>query len=310
MAHEADVGGIPYVRKQGKVEYLYGKRMLGSDQISEFFGRADSKEVQNKANQYRAAQAAARERRKIVTALKSAGLTAPLSQIGVVLEVLADAGLFDERQGVLVGTAAYQSMDALVGTFLPSAAMMTGDVDIATATIALRAKADGDTMEKILKRADKSFRPVPTLDRKAWPWRFKNDRNFFVDLMIPVKTRKDDSLAKLRNLEAGAMRLQQLEWLIENPVKAVALYGSGVPIRVPDPARFAIHKLIVSQRRGAESVKARKDLRQAAALLEALSENDPNHLSSVLEDAFEKGSRGWKAPVVAACKKIGFKLPG
>lgn len=307
-AHTAEPGGSTYVRKQGAVEYLYGKRTLGNGQISEFLGRADHRGVRARADRYVAAQEAARERRKLVSLLKSAGLTAPLSQVGMVLEVLADAGLLDEEQGVLVGTTAYQSMDALVGVYLPSTAMMTGDVDVATAQIALRAKTEGDTMQKILKRADKSFRPVPALDAKAWPWRFRNDSGFLVDLLIPVKKRNDDNPARLEKLEAGAMRLQQLEWLLENPVQAVALHGAGVPIRVPDPARYALHKMIISGKRGMERAKANKDLEQAKALCEALSQENPGHLQAVFDDARRRGKKGWADPIAVACKKIGFEL--
>jgi hypothetical protein len=305
-AHAAEPGGSTYVRKQVKVEYIYGKRTLGAGQISEFLGRADDERVQARAERYRKAQAAARERRKIVSMLKSAGLTAPTPQVGIILEVLADAGLFDEGQGVLVGTAAYQSMDALLGVFLPSTAIMTGDVDVATATLALRAKAEGDTMEQILKRADESFRAVGGLDRKAWPWRFRNDEGFFVELLMPVRKRNDESPARLRGLKAGALRMQQIEWLIENPVRAVALYGAGVPIRVPDPARYAIHKMIVAKRRGADRIKARKDLEQASAIWEALSETDSGHLQAVLANACRRGKRGWEDRIKASCKEMGL----
>ena len=308
MVHDADPGGSTYVKKQGKIEYIYGKRMLGDSQISEFIGRADDPKIQGRAESYRNAQAASRDRRKILGALKSAGLTTPLPQVGRILEVIADAGLFADGQGILIGTAAYQSMDALVGMFLPSTAMMTGDIDVATATLALRAKTEGDTMDKILQRADKTFQPIGSIDRKAWPWRFKNDQGFLVELLMPVKKRNDESTAKLRAIGAGAMRLQQLEWLIKDPVRAVVLYGAGVPIRVPDPARFAVHKLMISGKRRGDSIKYQKDLAQAAAICEALSQTNPGHLAAMFDDARKRGKRGWADPINAACKQIGFKL--
>jgi hypothetical protein len=62
---------------------------------------------------------------------------------------------------------------------------------------------------------------------------------------------------------------------------------------VPDPARFALHKLIVQgERRGALRLKAAKDVAQAAHLLAWLW---PNRRAAVLEalDNMEGRGKGW-----------------
>lgn len=47
----------------------------------------------------------------------------------------------------------------------------------------------------------------------------------------------------------------------------------AIPANLPDPARFAIHKLIVAQERAAGfQTKVQKDVTQAMALVEALIE--------------------------------------
>jgi hypothetical protein len=77
---------------------------------------------------------------------------------------------------------------------------------------------------------------------------------------------------------AAAQPLRFLDFLIADPVRSVMLYRGGVPVRIPAPERFAVHKLIVATRRGTEdetqsgfASKREKDIRQAGILVEALS---------------------------------------
>ncbi|CAG1014005.1 hypothetical protein ANAEL_04862 [Anaerolineales bacterium] len=42
-----------------------------------------------------------------------------------------------------------------------------------------------------------------------------------------------------------------LDYLIEKPINAVMLAGNPCLVKVPQPARFALHKLVVSQERAA-----------------------------------------------------------
>jgi len=60
--------------------------------------------------------------------------------------------------------------------------------------------------------------------------------------------------------------------------------GAGILVNVPDPARFAFHKLWISGRRPvSEQTKAAKDLRQAGAVLEVLLEDRPTDLPPAWE---------------------------
>src|SRR5450759_2940589 len=54
----------------------------------------------------------------------------PNTEIGSIVEALAKAGVFRLR-GVLVGTVAYQTYSAMLGSKLPISILQTGDVDIA-----------------------------------------------------------------------------------------------------------------------------------------------------------------------------------
>ena len=85
------------------------------------------------------------------------------------------------------------------------------------------------------------------------------------------------------------------------------LYRQGVLIQVPRPERFAIHKLIVAERRreGAGSLKSRKDRAQAAFLIEVLAEEQPDALSDAYAAARDKGP-AWRT----ALENSLDRLPG
>lgn len=66
-------------------------------------------------------------------------------------------------------------------------------------------------------------------------------------------------------------------------------------VNLPDPARYALHKvLIAGEREGAFRVKTRKDLAQAAHLLAVLSQWRPESLTEALDDLLSRGP-GWQS---------------
>ena len=76
-------------------------------------------------------------------------------------------------------------------------------------------------------------------------------------------------------------------------------------IQVPRPERFAIHKLIVADRRrgGPDALKARKDRAQAAFLVEALAEERPHDLAEAYQAALESGP-AWRARIAASLARL------
>jgi hypothetical protein len=70
-----------------------------------------------------------------------------------------------------------------------------------------------------------------------------------VDFLVPNQGADEDEPLYLPALNTAAEPLRFLDFLIYEPVKAVLLHGPGTAITVPSPERFAVHKLIVSQRR-------------------------------------------------------------
>ncbi len=297
--------GTVYRQNVKGIDYLYVRASVGAARRDRFLGRADDPDVQARAVAAKEEARRATERRNIVRILRAQGIPAPTTELGRVLDALADAGLF--KDAVLVGTAAYQCYSPIVGMALPAASLMTQDADLATATLALAADEGAETLETILKRADPSFRPIPGLSRGAPPSHFRSASGFLVDLLTPQLRRSDQNPMPLKALAAGAAPLQHLGWLIETPVPAVALHAAGVPIRAPQPARYAAHKLIVAQKRRTETAKRRKDLVQAKALIEALQSSDPWGLADAIADARSRGRDGWQRPLDRSLKELGIE---
>lgn len=300
--------GTVYTQRKNGNAFLYFKRMVGRQRVDEYIGPATDPAARERADAIRFQQVLTRQRRKIVSALRRAGVPAPVTALARVLDAMSDAGLF--AQGVLVGTAAYQCYAPLIGAALPAAAMMTQDADLATASLALAANDGQSSMLDILHRADPSFREIAGLSAKAPPASFHSSDGFRVDLLTPLLRREDSNPMPLKKLAAGATPLHHLKWLIHEPVVAVAVAGPGIRVQLPQPARFAIHKLIVAQKRPAgDRLKRGKDLQQARALIAILREIDPQPLGEALQSAFRQGKEGWKAPIQASLAELELRLP-
>ncbi len=64
-------------------------------------------------------------------------------------------------------------------------------------------------------------------------------------------------------------------------------------MNVPQPERYAVHKLIVAERRTASAAKRPKDLYQASSLFDALAENRAHDLAAAWHEAYERGPQ-WR----------------
>lgn len=302
----APLAGSVYIRKRDGIEYFYAKIPVGMARVDTFIGRTGDPQAERNAESLRQGMQLARERRRLVSMLRRAGLAAPPRTLGATLDALAHAGLF--RGGaVLVGTGAYMMCEPLVGRTLASPALTTGDLDLATTDLALHSEPP-ERLEAILKRGDPSFEPVLQIDPRQPPSRFRTASGFLLDLITPIRRRDDTNPMPLDGLEAGAAPLQYVDWLIESPVPTVALWGSGVIVNVPQPARFAVHKLILAQKRdGGDRMKRQKDLLQANSLIDALRANDPFSLADALADACEQGGKGWAQPIERSLEELDRK---
>jgi hypothetical protein len=293
-----DNPGSVTVRKIRGKEYLYVTVKDGGTRRQRSLGRADNPDAIAKAEQFKDAAARARGLRTTVSLLKKAHIPGPSIPLGRVLEAIANAGLFN--QGVmLVGTAAYQTYPCLVGAFLPSTALMTNDADILLSSFI--SKDEPQDLEAILKRADPSFKAIMSNDDQL-PKVFRSSDNFQVDILTKFgRGRKSPIL--FDDLQCSAEALKFMEYLANENVDAVALYGTGVLVKVPPPMRYAIHKLLIAQERKANAPKRNKDLKQAKDLIDIFLETDSAGFEDELRDARKRGP-AWRKNIDASLSEI------
>lgn len=220
------------------------------------------------------------------------------------LTALAKAGTF-RLGGTIVGTHAFRLYEGELGLrFRLSDMMQTGDIDIAQfERLSLAVQDQVETpLQDSFRQLD--FAPLPTTFGAA-VWRWKQTRsNSLVEFLTP-SFRPDEDIRPLPALGVSAQSLHYLNYLIAEPIKAAALYRSGVLVQIPQPERFAIHKLIVADRRrgGPDQIKSIKDRAEAAFLIRALAQDRPEELREAYEIALASGPR-WGERIAASLKRM------
>ena len=235
-----------------------------------------------------------RERRALVsTLIRSFGLPQPIREIGNVIAALTKAGVFRLR-GVLVGTAAYQTYSAMLGTRLPISALQTGDVDIAQfLSVSVAIEDQTPPVIEVLKEVDRTFRAVPHIDGEQHVTTYEAKGGLRVDFLTPNQGPDTDQPQSLPAFQTDAQPLRFLDYLIYEPEPAVLLHDAGVYVLVPAPQRYAIHKLIISRRRREGTAKRDKDLQQAEALIKVLIEKRPHEIRAAWKEAIQRGPK-WR----------------
>ncbi|QPC43834.1 hypothetical protein HW532_14740 [Kaustia mangrovi] len=299
------IGTIEERRRNGRT-YLYERFRIGTEMMSRYLGE-DKPELRARLERAEALRAEADMRKKrmarLARTLRAEGFITTDRQTGSILLAFARAGVF-RLGGTLVGTSAYSLYQGELGVRMDHEELaQTGDIDFASferLSVVLDDKVEESPAEilKVLK-----FDPVPGLnDRQVWKWRQSRSETM-VEFLTPAFG--TEGIKPLPALGVSAQALNYLNYLIADPIHAVALYRSGVLVQAPRPERFAIHKLIVAdRRRGApERLKARKDRAQAEFLVAVLSEDRPDDLAEAYEDALSRGPR-WRDRIKTSLKHM------
>ncbi len=296
---EAAAYGSVVTRTRGRHQYLYVVSKDGNVRDERYIGPADDPVAMSEAQQIRSAAQQARSNRTAVSLLKRARIPAPSLPLGRAIEVIANAGLF-ERGIVLIGTAAFQVYAPLVGVYLPAAAAMTSDADILAASLIL--SGSPIDLEMVLRRADPTFAAEYARDDRL-PKLYRAANGLSVDVVTKFG-RGRVSPVQIPSLACSAEALTYMEYLASDSMEAVVLYGAGVLVRVPPPARFAVHKLLVAQeRRGRFLAKRGKDLIQSRDLMAALRIGDAISLDEAMADARRRGP-AWRKAIDASLSEI------
>ena len=272
----------------GSRSYLYLYVSLGRRRTEHYLG-PETPELLARVDAEKALWASGaddrRVRSRLVAMLLAGGATPTAGDEGKVLALLERGGVF-LAGGVLIGTIAFRAYANMLGLAWPSETA-TRDIDIATDG-ATEGAPDGRLavavpplehvrLADLLGDSGMGFLKVPFLDRKAPATEFRlRGRELSVELLTPMRGGPSAKPVFLDDLGAWAEPMRHVDFLLEGAQIAVLLHAHGVLVNVPGPGRFALHKLVVSQGRPAAfAEKSRRDLAQAAVLLDVLAADRP-----------------------------------
>ncbi len=299
----SEIRGSPKLKEREGRAYWYDHYRLGTDVRDRYLGE-DKPALRARIEQHQqlkeATAARKRERSRLVRLLRSERFLGMDAATGSLVSALARTGVF-RLGGTLVGTNAFRLYEGELGLRLSfDQNATTNDIDIASfekLSLALEDAVEPDLADVF---GDFNFAAVPDLERgRTWRWR-QSGSETLVEFLTPSFA-EDEGLRDLAALGVSARALHHLNYLIADPIDAAAIYRDGILVRAPRPERFAIHKLIVADRRleGRDSLKSRKDLMQAETLIALLARDRPGDLAEAYRDAVERGPR-WRERIEAS----------
>lgn len=303
----SDLRGTPTRVARGGKFYWYDSYRIGNDVRKSYIGE-DTRELRLRlervAELAAAKQESQRQRARIIRILRAEGFGGVDVATGSLLNAMSKAGVF-RLGGTLVGTQAFRLYEGELGVrYAFDQSAQTNDIDIASFERLSLVLEDvvSEQLTKVL--ADFAFDAVPSLERdKVWRWR-QSPSELLLEFLTPSFEAAEE-LKPLVALGVYAQSLHFLNFLIAEPIQVAVTYRSGVLVQVPRPERFAIHKLIVADRRteGPDSLKSAKDRAQAAYLIDILAEDRPDDLAEAFEDASSRGPR-WRERIMSTLRQM------
>lgn len=270
--------------------------------VDEYLGPAASLDGERVAA-LRAEVELARSLAAASAALRLAGFQRVERNPAAVLAVFYNRGL--HAAGLtLVGSHAYGVLLNELGVIAP--AYRTQDLDVARSrplAVALPAMA---SFAAVLNESGLRFVPVPGMpsSRPSASFKLPGAEALLVDLLVPG--REAGKVVTVKELATHGQTIPLLGFLAEAAIESVVLSPNQVvPVRVPAPERFVLHKLFSSQSRRAHPGKAAKDIGQAAVLAAALEETFPGRLREAWKE-FPSSGR----PAARRAASLAAKIPG
>ena len=186
---------------------------------------------------------------------------------------------------VVVGTLAFMSWLNELGAVAVSA--RTQDIDLARRQ-ALKLGAPVSFLETV-EATKLRFFPVPGMPNSAPSTSVKRPGADGLRVDMLTSGEHLGAVVPVPELAWHAQTVPHFDYLLKDPCPAAVLAGGHcIPINLPLPERFVLHKLYSSTKRHADPAKARKDVLQAAVLAAVLIETDAGSLKQGAEDAPEE----------------------
>ncbi|OOG57718.1 hypothetical protein B0E47_05640 [Rhodanobacter sp. B05] len=203
---------------------------------------------------------------------------------------------FFRAGGLLVGTQAFLAMGNQLGVAWGDGARRL-DLDFAHAgmggnvAMALPVNLHAD-VDDALKSLEMGFLPALGGSRGfASNYVSEKKPDLRIDFLTVMRRGSKDVL--MPDIGVALTPLKFLDYLLERPGQAVLLdRADACLVNVPDPARYALHKLLVAAERGPRHAKYTKDISQALSLIEWHLQRAPSVLVDAWEDLAARGA-GW-----------------
>lgn len=299
------IQGAPTLRTRGPRGYWYDRYRIG-DKIVEAYIGEDTPDLRKRLEYYRTIKKQSADRQKqqahLIRLLSTEGYRRPDIAYGRLMAAFANAGLF-RLGGTLIGTHAFRLYETELSVrFALDRLAATNDIaSFERLSVALGDTTNPDITE-VLRKFE--FESVPGLDKNTvWRWR-QARQGGLVEFLTPSFSAEED-IRELPTIGVHARALHFLNYLIADPIPAAVLYRYGTLVQIPRPERYAIHKLIVADRRrgGPDSAKSAKDRAQAAFLIDILATDRPGDLAQAYTDALSRGKK-WQIRLSASLKRL------
>jgi len=284
--------GLSFVSKRVKGnQYWYAQYTVGSKKQQSYIG-PDSEQLRDLMAQFEAnlekVAPHAEHTAGLVRMLKQKRCYSPLRGEFRVLQMLDLMGYF-KAGGILVGSHAFFSYANMLGVSFQGEDLRTSDIDLVPdPAIMLALPGDQDAFGQRLLASGFEFFEIPKLNNKHPSTSFVSRKeDIKLDLIIPLIGKPSGKPVYIAPINGYAEPVRFLDYLLEDVQQAAIIEGSGLLVSIPHPARYAIHKLVVAQRRPAsDTLKKRKDIRQAELLLSILMDDDVYGMELAIKAAY------------------------
>jgi len=118
-----------------------------------------------------------------------------------------------------------------------------------------------------------------------------------VEFLTPERGRGVNGPVSLKGWGVNATALRFLDFLVKDTIR---VKFEGIDVIVPHPARFALHKLVVAQRRKNKD-KAIKDNRVAAYIIKDLMDNGEE---KQIRSIYQEFSLPWRKKILSVLKEM------
>jgi|ADurb_Oil_02_Slu_FD_contig_21_1707471_length_1169_multi_4_in_0_out_0_1 hypothetical protein len=207
--------------------------------------------------------------------------------ISRILKLFADDGLFDEGVA-LIGSWCFWCYQRKLGA--RGIPLKTQDIDF------LIPNPYGGRKHALF---------VDRLQALGFNRDFNSDGSLFlwneevkIEFITPEKGRGTDRAIRIDKLGISAIPLRFVSMLLDDPI---TVRDQGVDIRVPHPANFCLHKLLIASRRR-KIEKSLKDLEQAICTAAVADGGE-------LRTLFISLPAGWRRAILRVLERAGESLP-